>query len=150
MRDQRYWTDLVTMVDARRRPDLDRTLLASQKSSLFDLMLNTQVGTIRSYRTIMRARARGGDFSYSGLYGLLMRSNPSICYLTFNRSVWRLREEPDFLGNSRSSRPMLKKTDEALIGLDAQTIERVMNSGLIRFHAWRNAEEDAGGKRTRP
>lgn len=99
-RDLRYWMDIATAIDAIRRPQLDRDLIASQRSSLFDLMLAECARDMRSMIAHLRRRARSGTSErYSLVYDLLTRTYPSAYYMPFNRSVWRLNEEPPLIGD---------------------------------------------------
>ncbi len=76
----------------------------------------------------MRTQAK-----YSPYAGLLNHSHPSMYFLTFNRSVWRLREEPQFLGDGRSSnaRAYLPES-EVLPLLSDDMLEQVMQGSQTR------------------
>lgn len=99
-RDPLYWVDIATRIDLDRRPYLNADLVYTQRSSMFDRLL---VECARDARTSVahqkrRVRSRVA-VNYSPLYDLLTRSYPSIYYLTFNQSVWRLPERTTFIGD---------------------------------------------------
>ncbi len=137
-RDQRYWADMLTMVDRVRRPHLDRHLVESERSSLLDLFLVTGASDIRTYIIHTRERLALGEFKeYSLLFGLLMRSHPSVFFLPFNRSIWRLEKQPDFLGSEHidvKDRPYL--TDDVVIAdTTPEEMDLIMQGGRIRKEA---------------
>jgi hypothetical protein len=151
VRDQRYWADLATIVDCARRPELNQALLKSQRSSLLDMILYMCSTDLRWYSTIMRKRARSGILKgYAVLnFGLIMRSNPSLLFLPFNRSVWRLPEQPNFLGTKfDGTRSPYKRAREVLPALSDEALTLVMDGGYIRSQAWKKEEADLEDKST--
>lgn len=143
MRDQRYWMDIATIADMKRRPELNAAYLNTQRSSTFDLLLDVFVR--HAHFNIGYARRRkfnGTGSSYSPYRGLLNHSYPSLYFLTFNRSVWRLPEEPQFIGDSRvdiAGRPY-RPSSEVLPKLAPGMLEKVMQGSKIRIE-----EETAKG-----
>ena len=135
VRDHRYWADLLTIIDRIRRPHLDRRLIEAQRSSLFDLLLGTGVRAVHLYIGTTLERIQFGEFKeYSLLFGLLMMSQPSIYYLPFNRSVWRLEEQPNFLGSARvNQKDQLDVTEETVIAdTTPEEMEVIMQGVRIR------------------
>ena len=73
---------------------------------------------------------------------LLFATHPSLYYLPFNGSVWRLQQQPNFLGSQRAVPEDLLYVDEKAVLADTtpQEFELVMQSGRIREEARRKAE----------
>lgn len=135
MRDQRYWMDIATVVDLQRRPQLNARYVQTQRSSMFDLLLDVFIRHAQFNIGYARRRKFNGTAStYSPYRGLLNHSYPSLYYLTFNRSVWRLSEEPTFIGDGRIStegRPYRPST-EVLPTLTQEMLDQVMQGSRIR------------------
>ncbi len=134
-RDQRYWMEIATHVDLERRPELDHNLVYAQKSSMFDLILGECALDTRLFINQIERRIRGGIFASSSvLYDLLMRSFPSIYYMTFNQSVWRLPESPSFLGDGFESiyESLYLSEAEARTALTPDVLAKVMSAQRIR------------------
>jgi hypothetical protein len=139
-RDQSYQMDIATIVDLRRRPELNKHLVCRQRSSMFDLMLQESARGIGSFIKHTKGRARAGGFgTYSFLFGLLVRSQPSINFMIFNESVWRLKEKPDILGESRTpfADLLYRPSREIVPNLDHKTLELIMRAAIIREEARR-------------
>ena len=130
MRDQQYWADIATIFDCDRRPDLDLELVQAQKSSLLHLLLGACLEDHEIY--LENVELRKGYW-----YWLLFRTHPSIYYLPFNKSVWRLGEKVNFLGSGRAEPEQIlyKSADVLLKELTSEEIERVMHGGRIRADA---------------
>jgi hypothetical protein len=136
-RDQVYLADLATIIDLKRRPELDRDLVSSQKSSLLDFLLGTcaedHIATLGNLK----------EYLYTGVFApkhaftlFMMRSNPSIYFLPFNRSVWRLAEAPNFLGSGRV-RPedivfVYEQADKVIKEISKEELELTIQGGRIR------------------
>ncbi len=135
MRDQRYWMDIATIVDMKRRPHLNAGYLQTQRSSMFDLLLDVFIRHAQFNISYARRRKLNGTGStYSPYRGLLNHSYPSLYYLTFNRSVWRLPEESQFIGDGRVStegRPY-RSSEEVLPQLTPDMLDLVMQGSRIR------------------
>lgn len=134
-RDARYWMDIASAVDAQRRPELDWALAAAQKSSLFDMVLAECARDARSMTAHLRRRARAATNNrYSLLYDLLTRSYPSVYYLPFNASVWRLPEEPELIGDGFESPPADKFLSEERMHteLTPEVLKKTMRVAKLR------------------
>ncbi len=137
-RDQRYWADIASIADRVCRPELDWSLANAQRSSTFDLLLGACVLNVRIYTNNFRERIVSRELGpYSLLFGLLIHSHPSVYFLPFNRSVWRLPEQPNFLGAERiSKKDQLYLTEEAVIAdTTPEELELIMQGGRIRKEA---------------
>ena len=134
-RDDRYWADIATAADLRRRPALDSALVFSQKSSMFDLLLGACIEDHEIF--IENIEERKGLW-----YWLLYRTHPSIYYLPFNASVWRIDDRPDFLGSGRAKREEIPylPADVVLPGLTPEGISLMMQGGRIREEGRSKAE----------
>ncbi len=98
-RDPSYWMDIASRIDLMRRPHLNATFVSTQRASLYHLLLGACEMDLRGFVNHTKRRAHLGDLAtYPLLYGLLTRTYPSLYYMTFNKSVWRLPTEPAFLG----------------------------------------------------
>jgi hypothetical protein len=135
LRDPSYWMDIATHVDLGHRTDAQEDLVRVQKSSLLHLMLGACADDLRTFVRHTERRARNGTLgSYSLLYGLLMRTHPALYYLSFNKSVWRLYESPEFLGerwNTSSSSPY-EPESQVLSKVSREDLVRVMSAQALR------------------
>lgn len=140
-RDCSYWMDIASAIDIVRRPDLDRALVERQRSSMFDMLLAECARDTRSMIAHLRRRVRARvSRKYSLFYDLLTRSFPSVYYLSFNQSVWRLDQEPQFLGDGfRAPDPSLRLSDEAIKLLAPDVLRAVMGAARLREERGRAA-----------
>lgn len=140
-RDQLYVADMATAIDLQRRPWLATPQVSMQRSSTLDLILmgisydfDMAVGHAKERSRLGLANA------YSYLDVLLIRTHPSLFYLPFNASVWRLPELPQFLGHRRDGEPKYKTLDTIEDKLSEGMLELIMQGGRIREEARRAAE----------
>ncbi len=135
--DLRYYADLATVTDLGwRRPFLDKGAVLSQKSSMLDMILWNGVKHERTHLVMSRVQA-GASQLPSPLYNFIARSYPSLYYLPFNRSVWRLDEPPRFLG-SRFGRGGIYKTFEEIEPfVSAEILEKVFEGRKYRNEDWK-------------
>lgn len=143
-RDPEYLIDIATIVDLNRRPNLNKNLVETQKSSLLDLFLNAFLEEHRSFLLNVKEHVYGGTYAPRLCwYWFLMRSHPGFYFLSFNKSVWRIKEEPNFLGSKRAKKEdiLYKSADFMLNNFSRQEIERIMQCGRIReterMKAWK-------------
>jgi len=130
--DLTYYPDLATIIDLKRRPFLNQKLVLSQKSSLLDLLLWNGYFHNLSYLQNATARIKTGKRVSLWHYLLIGRSYPSLYYLPFNRSVWRLREKPNFLGIP-SRQPAFYLTFNQLPStLTKKDLQNIFEGGIIR------------------
>jgi hypothetical protein len=136
-RDQLYVADMATAFDLVRRPWLNREQVSLQRSSMLDLILMGLSFDLNMYLDNTKARSRAGlTRGYSHLDTLLIRTHPSVFYLPFNASVWRLEEMPNFLGTKRVSGEAKYKTYEEIEAtLPEGMLEQIMQGGRIREEA---------------
>lgn len=141
-RDQRYWADIATIVDLERRPELSRDQVSEQKSSLFDLLLGSCHEELSNFLQNVK------DHFYHDTYSLrhvwswtLMRTYPSLFYLTFNKSVWRLDEDINFSGSKKvpSKEMQYQRDPDVLPLLSENELGLIMRGGRIREEARRAA-----------
>ena len=77
-------------------------------------------------------------------YFLFTNTYPSLLFLTFNGSVWRLPRKPEFLGSSRAKpeERIFQSADMVLPLLSEHEVELVMKGGRIREEARKAAGID--------
>ncbi len=140
LRDQSYWADIATIVDMRRRP-LHGARVLRQKSSLFDCMLGACLQDHEMNFSNVKEIVRTTGRIPRPWRLLLFRTHPSIYYLPFNGSVWRLPQKPNFLGSipAKPEERMHISADQLLTQVSPQEIEQIMQSGRIREEARRAA-----------
>lgn len=136
VRDLMYWADLATVVDLEwRHPDLNVALVKSQKSSCFDMLLwYSALDCLTSLRSIKAGLNDGSLSPLSYLY--IARSFPSLYYLTFNHSVWRMEHRPDFSGSRFANQAAVHKT--------YHEIKHLLTPDLLKkiFEGYRYRAED--------
>lgn len=134
MRDQQYWAGVATVADLKRRPGLDARLVAAEQCSLLDQVLAAAWYDLKYHVNHTKDRIRHGVMrEYSKVYGFLTQANPSIYFLPFNLSVWRLDESINFLCTRAPLEDQLYKTwDMVSSQLDDETLERVLQAPDIR------------------
>lgn len=145
-RDQLYVADMATVIDLRRRPSLPVEQVSLQRSSMLDLILMGGSFDLDTVIQNTKDRARAGlSKGYSYLDMLLIRTHPSVFYLPFNASVWRLDEMPNFLGSKkRDGEPKYKTLDMIEESLPSGMIELIMQGGRIRDEARKALEARLG------
>ena len=127
-----YYPALATVADLEwRRRYLDRSLLMSQQSSLLDLILWNGVHHEKSYARISKVMA-GSETPPSLLFTYIVRAYPSLYYLPFNRSVWRLKETPNFAGSRFGKSSYYKTLEEITPKVSPSQLEEIFMGGRIR------------------
>jgi hypothetical protein len=138
MRDHQYTADLLTLADRARRPELAQSLVDAQRSSLLDLLLWRGADELRRFAQMTLLRAKEGDKGYSMGYAFFTYSNPSIYFMPFNHSVWRLAPI-SMIGSGRT-----KKEDRVYTPLEEfdppltpKQMRDSIQAGPIRRAAWK-------------
>lgn len=140
VRDLLFWADLATIADITwLRPELDKSRVLSQKSSLLDMLLwHTVSDCYTSLRSIKVAWLGGTLSPLSYLY--IARSFPSLYYLTFNRSVWRMDRRPNFNGSRFTNTATVHKTyDEIADQLTPEILREIFEGYRYRAEDWKKA-----------
>lgn len=130
--DLRYYADLATMIDLKTRPYLNKSLILDQKSSMLDLLLWNGYFHNLSYLLSIKARARAGKKLNNWHYLLVGRSYASLYYLSFNKSVWRLNVNPNFLGTPTKKQAFYLTHDKLPKTLKRSQIQSIFKGGRIR------------------
>ena len=140
MRDQRYWADISTAVDLARRPHLNAQFVRDQRSSLLDLILASVARYTDLFTEITTVRYHLKPYTPAMLLKLMLfYSVPSIMYMPFNQSVWRIKEQPNFLGSGKKpiADMLYRPLDEVRAQVDDAMFGRIMEGGSIRRDAWK-------------
>ncbi|MES2202712.1 MAG: hypothetical protein V4474_00040 [Patescibacteria group bacterium] len=132
-RDQTYWADIATIVDRVRRPSLS-TNVDRQRSSCFDLLLGACLEDHAMHLSNTKELIRTTGTMPKKYYSLLYRTHPSIYFMPFNRSIWRIPEAPHFLGSDRvgAQQRMYVSAETVLKNTTPEEFERVMQGGRLR------------------
>ncbi|MBI2122328.1 MAG: hypothetical protein HYT98_04370 [Candidatus Sungbacteria bacterium] len=130
--DLSYYADLATICDLTwRRPHLPKNSVMNQKSSMLDLILETGADGIRQYTTMSRYMAQESKLPpLSYLY--ITRGCPSLYFLPFNRSVWRLPQSPNFLGTKINTISHFKNFAEIADNLSGGEIAEIARGAEFR------------------
>lgn len=128
--DLTYYADLATRLDSKRRPFLDQNLLMSQKSSMLDIFLWT--GYYHNLWYLKSIQQRIEDKQKIGIwhYLLIGRSYSSLYFLPFNKSVWRLKKNPNFLGHP--TKYGTKYLSALPHDLTKELLRNIFDGGIIR------------------
>lgn len=136
LRDPSYWVDIATSVDmAHRSAVCDAKLVRAQKSSLLHLLLGACAEDLHVFVRHTERRKRQNTLQgYSLLYGLLMRTHPALYYLTFNKSVWRISNPTELLGESWRAEPTSPYVSEVELRetLSDDALVAVMSAQVLR------------------
>jgi hypothetical protein len=139
-RDQRYNADIATQIDLELRPWLNRENVIMQRSSSLDLILMSCAFDLVMYLDNARVRIKDGSLGrYPLIDTLLIRTLPSIYFLPFNASVWRLSETPNFLGTKDGSVMKYQRYSDIKDVLPEGMIDRIMEGTRIRAEARQKA-----------
>lgn len=130
--DLTYHADLLTIYDRERRPFLNESYVLSQKSSMLDLLLWNGYFHNLSYLQNLKARKKAGRKISAWHYLLIGRSYPSLYFLPFNRSVWRLMEKPNFLGTYSGNKSVYVSRSELPKWLKKDDLKKIFHGGRIR------------------
>lgn len=130
--DLAYYADIATICDMHyRRPFLPKATVLNQKSSMLDLIFETGADGVRQYAIMSRYMARENKLPpLSFLY--ITRGCPSIYFLPFNQSVWRLSQSPNFLGAKINPSSHFKNFEEIAETLSDREIEEIARGGEYR------------------
>lgn len=130
--DASYYADLATLVDLKQRSNLNQDLVLNQKSSLLDLLLWTGYYHNLGFLHNVSARIKTGKKSNSWHYIIVGRSYASLYYLSFNSSVWRLKEKPNFLGKPTPSPDFYLDFEDLPKSLTRKGLNKIFDGGKIR------------------
>lgn len=130
--DLTYYPDLATIIDLKRRPFLNQKLVLSQKSSMLDLLLWNGYFHNLNYLQNITARIKAGKQIGAWHYLLIGRGYPSLYYLPFNRSVWRLTQKPNFLGVPTKQPAFYITFDQLQSNLKKKNLQKIFEGGRIR------------------
>lgn len=139
--DISYQADLATIIDLKRRDFENPDLVKGQKSSLLDLLFGTGVYYNHRFAKLLKI------FSYhknlpkiSFLY--LARSYPSLYFLSFNESVWRLNKKP-FINGTRFGANSSYETFQNLIKkVPFETLKEVVRISANRLGYFKEELKD--------
>ncbi|NQV93236.1 hypothetical protein HQ403_01930 [Candidatus Kaiserbacteria bacterium] len=95
--DASYWADIVTIADIKDRKFINEEQVLQQRSSLLDLLIGAGVSagvTFTKLIKIVSHHKESAKLSY--LYAA--RAYPTLYFLSFNQSVWRIEESPYLFG----------------------------------------------------
>lgn len=130
--DISYQADLATIVDLKRRDFKNLDLVKKQKSSLLDLLFGTGVYYNHRFAKLLRI------FSYhknlpkiSFLY--LARSYPSLYFLPFNESVWRLNKKPFISGTRFGTNSSYETFHNLIKKVPFETLKEVVKISVNRL-----------------
>jgi hypothetical protein len=130
--DLTYYPDLLTTFDLKMRPFLNQSLLLSQKSSLLDMLLWNGYFHNLSYLQNISSRIKAGREVGSWHYLLAGRSYPSLYYLSFNKSVWRLSKNINFQGIFSDKSAIFIPYKELPSKLKKADLKKIFEGGRIR------------------
>lgn len=138
--DLGYYADLATIVELSwRRPFLNRNYLLRQKSSLIDLLLWNAWTHERVFIEMTSIQASVGSLP-SPLYNFIARSYPSLYYLPFNGSVWRLDRPAKFLGSRFGSGGIYRNFEELKSVLSKEKLQKIFQGRLLRKKDWAKSQ----------
>ena len=130
--DLAYWADLSAAADLTwRRPFLDRERVLFEKSSMLDLLLETGANYDELYVRLAKIMAKANELP-SLIFTYVARGYPSLYYLPFNKSVWRLETRPNFTGTRFGEGSHYKKFDEIKDTLSREALLEVFKGGAYR------------------
>lgn len=139
--DISYQADLATVVDLKRRNFENPNLVKEQKSSLLDLLFGTGVYYNHRFAKLLKI------FSYhknlpkiSFLY--LARSYPSLYFLSFNESVWRLNKKPFINGTRFTSNSSYETFHNLVKEVPFETLKRVVEISVNRLRYFEEELKD--------
>lgn len=97
--DLRYHADIATIADMHRRgAQLNKELVVAQKSSLLDLLIGRGIHFNMRFAQLMAIFRHHGSMPPISFL-LIARAYPSLYFLTFNKSVWRISEDAGLLAS---------------------------------------------------
>lgn len=135
-RDLSYYSDLLTLIDLKRRKFLNTTYVLSQKSSMLDFLL--WQGRNEDFMFIKQAKILALDKKLpSPLYMFIARSYPSLYYLSFNRSVWRQENKLEFLGTRFIGEGSpYKSYKEIASTISKEDLKKILQASRMRAKEW--------------
>lgn len=130
--DLTYYPDLLTIADLSTRTHLNKEMLIREKSSLLDMLLWNGYMHNLSYLQNIQSRKQAGRKLGSWHYLLIGRGYPSLYYLTYNKSVWRLKESPNFYGSLSLNPSPYLSNDKLPKSLKKKDLQKIFMGGIIR------------------
>src|SRR3990167_5555345 len=136
VRDFTYQADLASIADLHwRRKFLDKFLVLSQKSSLLDLFFWNGVIHEQTFLRMAKIEAASGVLNPLS-YVFIVRSYPSLFFLPFNRSVWRLEERPNFVGSRFAGGSIYKTLDDIRKDVGKEDLREIFLGPSYRAKDW--------------
>lgn len=139
-RDLRFWMDVATLADKRRRPHLDWTLVDKQRSSMLDYALMTGVEEVGLQIVSAKVRNHFGTLqAYPLGAALLAHGHTSLYHLPFNGSVWRIAEKGNFVGSGRygEGESMHEPMERVFPLVTEDMLRQMIRGGMNRVKVWR-------------
>jgi hypothetical protein len=129
--DISYQAELATIVDHKRRKFNNPHLVDVQKSSLFDLLIGTGIYYNTRFSKLLRI------FSYHKClpklsFFYLARAYPSLYFLSFNKSVWRLDEDFRIQGTRFGSNSGYENYEKVSSEASFEALKKVVEISIRR------------------
>jgi hypothetical protein len=91
--DVSYQAGIGTLVDLKRRKFENKTAVLEQQSSLLDLLIGTGVRNNIYFSNLLKILAYHNKLPKLSFF-YLARAYPTLYFLSFNKSVWRIKKSP--------------------------------------------------------
>ena len=98
---------------------------------MLDLLLETGANYDELYVRLAKIMAKANELP-SLVFTYVARGYPSLYYLPFNKSVWRLEAKPNFTGTRFGDGSHYKKFDEIKDTLSPEALGEVFRGGAYR------------------
>ncbi|MCH7883456.1 hypothetical protein IIA95_03515 [Patescibacteria group bacterium] len=95
--DVSYWADIASIVDMKRRYFAYPDLVLRQRSSLLDLLIGTAASISANFSVQIKIFSHYRKLPPLNFF-YLVRVHPTLYFLPFNKSVWRIKKDPHLFG----------------------------------------------------
>lgn len=130
--DISYLAEIVTAVDFKRREFGSRNLVLKQKSSLLDLLIGTGVYHDIYFACLLKIFAYYKKLPKLSFF-YLARAYPTLYFLSFNRSVWRLNDDALIQGTRFGVSSHYEKFSEISSKINHEKLKRIVDISANRM-----------------
>lgn len=129
--DVSYWAEVVTRADLEKREFENSSLVVGQQCSLLDLLLGAGVSANISFSKLIKIFDHNNTSTQLSFW-YFARAYPTLYFLSFNESVWRLRKDPLLKGTRFGAASHYKPYKEVKGKVSLDVLKEVVSASTTR------------------
>ncbi len=135
--DLTYYADIATAADCERRPHPRRNFVLDQRSSVLDLLIGRGIHYNTRFAELLAIFAFHKRLPPLSFF-YIARAYPSLYFLPFNRSVWRINQSPTLQASRFSPRSHYETFSDLRTRVPLDTIKKIVGISAKRMSRFAN------------